>query len=487
VGFRQLLLRDVSRPALAAEDGARVTSARGRQMQIALWYPARPTTRPRMAYGEYIDRLSQELDFGTIDEPRRRLAERKFMELPAGLGGDTAALRRELARLRTIATGARLDAAPASGRFPRVLFQEYRAPASNNILAEYLASHGYVVASPTLKGTYDASPETTVRGLETHAADLRFVLAAVDSLAYVNADRLGALGVGVAASGALALQMRTPSMRALVSLDGGITTALELGLLAATPYYDVASVRIPILAITAPHPSVDAARLDVFRYAPRQLVHFPRMGEFWFLNYGMLEREVSRVIGTPPGDVTTGFEWGARWVRLFLDANLRSDSAALGALASGLSGAPDGLFTVARREALTPPPTVADLKQLVQRGGVQALDALIDQRRRADSQPIPNDYFAALSSWLGNSGRDPTGRTRHELAARRAALYPQSARARFALGVSAAARDSALARAELTEALRLLPGDPDPSLDVAARSRIERQARDALARLGAAR
>jgi hypothetical protein len=76
VGFRQLLLRDVSRPALAAEDGARVTSARGRQMQIALWYPARPTTRPRMAYGEYIDRLSQELDFGTIDEPRRRLAER---------------------------------------------------------------------------------------------------------------------------------------------------------------------------------------------------------------------------------------------------------------------------------------------------------------------------------------------------------------------------------------------------------------------------
>ena len=165
VGFRQLLLRDVTRPAVAAEDGGRVTSERGRQMQIAIWYPARPTTRRAMTYGEYIDRLSQELDFGTIDESKRRLAERKFIELPAGLGGDTAALRRALPRLRALPTAARLDVAPATGRFPLVLFQEYRAPASNSILAEYLASHGYVVASPTLKGTYDAAPETSVRGL----------------------------------------------------------------------------------------------------------------------------------------------------------------------------------------------------------------------------------------------------------------------------------------------------------------------------------
>jgi hypothetical protein len=51
----------------------------------------------------------------------------------------------------------------------------------------------------------------------------------MDSLAYVASDRVAALGVGVAASGALALQMRTPAVRALVSLEGGITTALELG------------------------------------------------------------------------------------------------------------------------------------------------------------------------------------------------------------------------------------------------------------------
>jgi hypothetical protein len=256
-----------------------------------------------------------------------------------------------------------------------------------------------------------------------------------------------------------------------------------------TPYYDVAAVRVPILAITAPHPSVDPARLDVFRYAPRELVHFPRMGEFWFLDYGMLEREVPGIIGAPPGDVSTGFEWGARWVRLFLDACVRADSASLGALASRtpLAGAPDGLFTVARRQALPSPPTVAELKQLLDQGGIASLDSALDQRRRADSQPIPNDYFAALGSWLGNSGRDGTGATRHALMVRRAALYPRSARARLALGLSAVSRDSSLARAELTEALRVLPDDSDPTLDATTRARLERQARDALARLGTTR
>ena len=487
VGFRQLLLRDVSRPALAAEDGAPVATSRGRQMQVAVWYPARAGAARVMRYGAYVDLLGQELDFGGVTESTRRVALEKFFEMPSGLGGDTAALRRGLPTLLATPTAARLNATPAAGRYPLVLFQEYRAPASNSVLAEYLASHGYVVASPTLKGTYDAAPETSVRGLETHAADLRFVISALDSAPYVDRDRVGAMGLGIAASGALALQMRTPALRAFVSLEGGITTPLEVGLIAATPYFDIAAVRAPILAITAPHPSVDAARLDIYRYSTRHLVHFPRMGEFWFLNFGMLEQRVPRIIGAPPGDVATGFEWGARWVRLFLDGYLRSDTAALATLSSGSApaGAPEGVFTVGIRRALPAPPSVAELKQIVVRGGARAVAALVDQRRSADSQPIPSDYFAAISSWLGNSGRDRAGDTRHELAVLRAGMYPRSARARFSLGMSASTRsDSTLARAQLTEALRLLPDDTDPVLDAATRSRIERQARDALARIG---
>jgi len=60
-----------------------------------------------------------------------------------------------------------------------------------------------------------------------------------------------------------------------------------MGLRILSPFFDVSVVRAPMLAITAPHASVDPERLDLYRYATRHLVHFPTMGEFWFLNFGM--------------------------------------------------------------------------------------------------------------------------------------------------------------------------------------------------------
>ena len=147
VGFRQLLLRDVSRPAVAADDGSIVDSGRGRQMQIAVWYPATGRATTPMRYGDYVDRLAQELDFRPITDTARRRAIEKFFEMPVGFGGDTAGLRRVLPRLLAIHAAATVNARPALGRFPVVLFPEYRAPASNSVMAEYLASHGFVVAT----------------------------------------------------------------------------------------------------------------------------------------------------------------------------------------------------------------------------------------------------------------------------------------------------------------------------------------------------
>ncbi len=487
VGFRQLLLRDASRPALADADGEPAGgAAHGRQMQVAIWYPASATSAPRLRFGAYLDALAQELDFSPLDARRRWAGAAKLVAQAGGLGGDTTALRAALPRLAALATAAVLDAAPAAGRFPVVLFPEWRMPATNGVMAEHLASHGYVVASTSLKGTFDAGVEVTARGLETLAADLRFVLAAVDTLPFADATRVGAVGVGIAASGALALQMRTPAVRALVSLDGGITTPLELGLLAATPYHDPAAVSVPILAIHAPHPSVDPSLLDRYRYAPRTQVRFPGMGEFWFLSFGPLEREVPGIIGRPPGDVAAGFEWAARWVRAFLDAHLLGGAGAAAALASlAESPAARGVFEVTRRDALPPPPGIAELKRVLLREGVAGVGRLADTRAALDSLAIPADYLVTLRQWLANYGHDASGARRDTLATLHARLYPRSARAQLLAGLAALQRgDSARARGHAREAGRLLPADDDPALDAPARQRLDAQTRALLERLG---
>jgi hypothetical protein len=428
VGVRELLLHDAARPSLQTEDGALVSGESGRQMQIVVWYPAQPIAGPSLTFEFYVERQVRELDFRPLDESMRSAAREMFRAQAAGLGGDSSLLRAGLAELYALPVAARLDARSAPGRFPLLLFPAYRTPATNSILAEYLASHGYVIASTSLKGSHDAQVEYwTTRGLETLAADLQFVIAALDTIPFVESDQLGTLGVGIAASGALALQMRNPAVAAFASLEGGITTEGEMALLRRSPFFDVSAVRAPMLAITAPHPSVDPERLELYRYATRHLVHFPAMGEFWFLNFGMLESNVPGIIGPPPGDTRAGFEAAARHVRRFFDAYLRADIEARTQLLqdSGQSG----LYTARTRPALPAPPTISEVKRMILTDGINALLTLVDTRIAADPEPIPPEHFVALRAWLAN-GHDPSGTMRSQLEQLRLRLHPRSQEAR---------------------------------------------------------
>lgn len=488
VGFKQALLRDASRPVLSAEDGQAIDTGVGRQMQLLLWYPAadRQGGTP-MRYGDYIDVLAQELDFTPITPSRRHDADEKFISAASGLGSNPDSLRQALPRLRALASAARRDARPAMGRFPLLLLPEWRAPATNHVLGEFLASHGYVVASTTLKGSFDAQVEVSSRGIETQVADLRFLLQWAASHSFVDTRRIVAGGVGIAASGALALEMQRP-LAGMISLEGGVTTELELGLLSGLPFYDPTRVTAPMLVIWAPHPSVDPNRLERFPYAQRHVVHFPRMGEFWFLDYGMLEHEYPGIIGKPPGDSRRGFEAAAKWILAFMDARTRETARATAGLEEMLrTPSADSTYVAVLRPALPAPLTVAELKQIVVREGVDGLRALVDHRLATDSMPVANDHLATVSQWLGNTGRDRQGTSRLAIARLRVRLFPHSARAQFALGVSANQQaDTAMARTALTEALRLLADDLDPALDQPTRLRIRAQSPPILERLGGA-
>jgi hypothetical protein len=477
VGFRQLLLRDPTRPRLPTATVRDAAERPGRQMQIVMWYPA-SAGGTQLTYGDYIATIAQRLDFAPLTAASRASAIDDYVARSAGLGGDTAGLRRALPEVLPTRVAARRQAPPAAGRFPLVIYPEWRAPAGNSILAEYLASHGFVVASIGLRGTYDEDVEYyAVRGIEALAADFAFVLVALDTIPGVDTQNAAAMGVGIAASGALALQMRSPSIRAFVSLEGGVTTEGEQRLLMRTPLFDVARVRVPMLAITAPHPSVDPIRLELYRYSDRRLVHFPTMGEFWFLDYGMLEGRVPRIIGPPPGNTILGFEWGARFVERFLSAQLRGDPDASRWLDSAAPPASTpSLFTARRRPALPAPPSIASLKRMVDSGGVGALRAFVDARVGADSQPIPMESFTSINVWL-SEGRDTDGARRHDLTGVWVRLYPRSARAHASRASSALRlRDSTVARTHLREALGLLDDDPDPLLDHPSRANIRRVA-----------
>src|SRR5687768_8304524 len=62
VGFRQLLLRDPTRPQLPTTADPSLGILPGRQMQVLLWYPA-ARGGTQLTYGDYIAHIGQRLDF----------------------------------------------------------------------------------------------------------------------------------------------------------------------------------------------------------------------------------------------------------------------------------------------------------------------------------------------------------------------------------------------------------------------------------------
>lgn len=489
VGFKTIFTYDLSRPSIDVESRTVKSSSRGRQMQINIWYPAVAAAGRKLAlmrFEEYASLLLQEVNFAPLSGTMRKQGSvDKFLENPVELGGEADRIRPRLPDLMKMETAAIKDAPPARGRFPLVVFPAYRTPAIQSIMCEYLASHGFVVASTGIKGTLEAEPEISLAGLETHSADLQFVIGTLKTFAMVDADKLALMGVGFAATGCMALQTRNTDVDAVISLDGGILSAFEDRMLKRTPYYDVSAIRVPLLAIHAPHPNIDPVFLEQYKYSARHIIHFPRMSEFYFLNYGMIERYVPGIIGKPPGDTKAGFEWANRYCLNFLKAYLYADEQAQAFLRNDPSKnlVPEGLLTVNFKKALTAPPTLPELKSIIREGGFQRVVELYRGLRRDDPQPFSQEKLSDLFNWLAYR-RDPDWKARRELALIRVETYPESSRAHFTLaGVALQLGEKELARKHYGEALRLLESDPDPVLDYALRRRIEQGARQNLKNL----
>jgi hypothetical protein len=481
VGYRALPLVDTTRAPIGDLTRGIKPFGPGRAISAHIWYPAHPDTGIDLTYGRYIDALRDIV--GADRNPKARTADELFSEQVADLSRGETNIQGELPRLRKLPVWARERAIAKEGKFPLVLHPDYRAPALNNVLCEYLASHGFVVVTLAMTGSRDLPFNVGRAGIVTLAEDVLFVRSALRRFHYVDANNSAVIGVGISASSNLIAAMRQPAIRALVSLDGGIPTQFEDTLLKQIPDYDITLFRIPMLVIMQEdHPSVDSVFLDQYKYSDRYLRDFKKMSEFYFINFGNLETLVPGIIGKPPGDTAAGFAQAADYIRDFLQSTLKRDSAAR----QGLTAAPEsrGILAgdvIARDlSALPEPLSYHEIRAMIGRDGFDAFKSWYTRSRQRDPQPIANQTASELFSWLSYTG-DTDGTKRLELAKMRVEMYPQSARAHFTLAQHLKNLKIAGARDHYERALTLLPGDADPMIDSPLRKRIEELAKKELA------
>lgn len=316
VGFKAVQTSDYTRATLQTGRSQSV----GRAMQLYIWYPAEKANTSQVLYRDYLA-----YRFG-----QTQALSAGFFQSVAELGGDTTLFQPVFPKMAQSKTKAYREAKIASGQFPLIIFPDQVH--LQNILCEYLASWGFIVVSPVIQGPFAEPMQYDPAGIETGVADMQFALGYLRKNFPVQRN-FAAMGLGFNATLALALQMRDPDVKALISLEGGITTTFEEELIQRSPYYKLERCTAPMLVIHAPHPDVKPELVDKYKYAERVFQFYPQSSEFYFLNFGIWEQHLKNILPKANhGNTWQSFAHAAQSIQWFLNWKLKQEEKARMAL-----------------------------------------------------------------------------------------------------------------------------------------------------------
>ncbi|HSO75689.1 MAG TPA: hypothetical protein VLU47_12710, partial [Blastocatellia bacterium] len=232
-----------------------------------------------------------------------------------------------------------LNATIARGKFPLLMHSVGRNDhqQANTVLWEYLASHGYVIATVPQLGASPATPRLTFTppDVERQRLDVEFALAEMRRFNGADAERIALMGHSAGPVVALLIAAKERAVDAIVSLDGSHTTK-EGGEVLVQSGFAAAQIRVPLLNI---YRANDTHGLDYIVNSLRNSDRYnlavdPRITHFDFGNwplYSILtDEEDPRGKPFRPSKVAREFHLTmCRYVLKFLDATLKGQRAAL--------------------------------------------------------------------------------------------------------------------------------------------------------------
>ncbi len=474
-GFKSVFQYDDSRTwkTTRSYGGAFSPDVDGRPIQISIWYPANagPSDK-RMTFAGYVDQSA----------PARFAQLNGIMKQRSRDDAASAVPRSELSALQSLQMNAYRNAQPAAGRFPVVLyFGGLSAPINSNaIMAEYLASHGYIVASISLIGPSDEETfqSRTSNDFEATVRDMEFVWSVLQDEPNVDRAHLAVMGHSVGAIEAVILGMRNANVSAVIGLDGtygfeGLSSALT-----NSYAYDPGKMRAAFLDLRRARDAqgnepLDLSAVESFHHSERTLITIDKMHHSDFTSFAMIGAYFHTPLpaGYPPNSWNretgrAGYQTVCRIVLSTLNADLNSDSTAMAEMELEIEK--KGGITIRHESAVPPPPSPLEAAALATSKGLDAAKAAftVSCGQEALASCMNVDRF---NTWGYNLLGKQQAKDALAIFQLNAWAHPQSANAQDSLADGfGAVGDKASAQSAIERAIALAPGDP--SLDAAAKS-----------------
>ncbi len=364
---------------------------RSRPLTIVIWYPAEKLdSNEQMIYKEYFyppvaegEELTEEQKTQAIQQIRNASAEdveeEKFNEI---MMMPTAVVK---------------NAKAAGGSFPLIVFAQGigRGTGSQSILCEYLASHGYIVASSRSQG--QRGPMTNdLLGVNAQIGDMEFIIGYLHDYPNLDLDKLGLAGYDFGGLAGALLMMKNSDVDALLSLDSALGRGASFGGNSATlfqsPYYNAADVRAAVM-----HLWTDPARgafspnfLQSLEYTNTYVIKLENLRHFDFSSFGRMSAMVpgfaSRFAGEIKGDVNLGQTVIGKYGLHFFDAYVKQDEKALAFLRNKPedNNFPADFVTAEINESPNPPPSERDITDMIMDGKAAGVAEIYRQFQKSD-------------------------------------------------------------------------------------------------------
>lgn len=216
VGFRTIQTYDSTR-AYKPEDGIK-----HRPMLIHLWYPTSSSSKDYMKYKSYIKLEAQREHFSNSDfENYSTKIMQAYIDFGRNLMGN---LDVTTTQVLSSPTASLSNAVPTKGKFPLIIYAPSFGKSSiqNNIACEYLASHGYIVASVASAGEKSQTMTTDDIGVMAQVQDIEFLIDYLKIADNIDFTNIGTFGYSWGGFSNIIHQMRNDYVKAVASWDGSI-------------------------------------------------------------------------------------------------------------------------------------------------------------------------------------------------------------------------------------------------------------------------
>lgn len=267
VGYKTIRVIDPAR-TYTVKDGVRIS----RPLQIYLWYPSKPSSKPKMVFGEYFNDVGFDQAGFKDPEVLRNYVISEFRLGPLAPSFNQPPTAEVFNGIAGTPTACVRDAEPLEEKFPLLI--HLPGAVNQSVMIEFLVSHGYVVAALPLLGS---SPATYGRGDASRTAsltqieDIQFAFRELSKETFVDNTRTGVLGMF--AQVGIELQMKDQLLSSIACLD----CAFDGATYRQSPHYDPRKVTIPVLRIQNSEQNQQPSLADSLVYARRIDIDFTNL------------------------------------------------------------------------------------------------------------------------------------------------------------------------------------------------------------------